>query len=69
MLVKHETAIILSRKHFTKEKLLEGINEIFNNKEKYLKNAQELAKKLPKPDGDKNAVKKIVKILEQKGLI
>ena len=69
MLVKHETAIILSRKHFKKEKLLEGINEIFNNKEKYLKNAQELVKKLPKPDGDKNAVKKIVKILEQKGLI
>jgi UDP:flavonoid glycosyltransferase YjiC (YdhE family) len=68
MLVKHGMAIILSRKYFKKEKLLQGINEILNNQDKYLKNAQDLAKKLPKPEGDKNAVKKIIEILEQKGL-
>ncbi|UCF12111.1 MAG: glycosyltransferase family 1 protein [Thermoplasmatales archaeon] len=69
MLVKHGMAIILSRKYFKKEKLLQGIDEIFNNQDKYLKNAQDLVKKLPKPEGDKNAVQKIIEILEQKGLI
>ena len=68
MLAKHGMAIILSRMYFQKEKLLQGINEIFNNQDKYLKNAQDLAKKLPKPEGDKNAVKKIIEILEQKRL-
>jgi len=68
MLAKHGMAIILSRKYFKKEKLLQGINEIFNNQDKYLKNARDLAEKLPKPEGDKNAVKKIIEILEQKGL-
>ena len=68
MLAKHGMAIILSRRHFKKEKLLQGINEIFNNQNKYLKNARDLAEKLPKPGGDKNAVKKIIEILEQKGL-
>lgn len=68
MLAKHGMAIVLSRKYFKKEKLLQGINEIFNNQDKYLKNARDLAEKLPKPEGDKNAVKLLIEILKQEGL-
>lgn len=68
MLAKHGMAIILSRKHFKKEELLHGIKEIFNNQDKYLKNAQNLAKKLPNPEGDKNAVNVLIKILKQESL-
>ena len=68
MLAKHGMAIILSRKYFKKEKLLQGINEIFNNQNKYLKNARDLAGKLPKPEGDKNAVKLLIEILKQERL-
>ena len=63
MLVKHGTAIIASRKYFKEENLLKDISMIFDNYDKYLKNAQKLSNILPKPQGDKNAVKIILKIL------
>jgi hypothetical protein len=68
MLVKHGMAIIESGKYFKKTNLLNHIKEIFDNYDTYLKNAQNLAKKLPKPEGDKNAALKIVEILKEKGL-
>ena len=37
-------------------------NEIFDNYDIYLKNAQALAYKLPKPQGDKNAARRIIEI-------
>lgn len=62
MLVKYGMAIIASRKYFKKKNLLNHIQEIFDNYDTYLKNAQNLAKKLPKPQGDINAARKIVEI-------
>jgi len=68
MLVKYGMGEILSRKYFKKEKLLQAINEIFNNYDKYLKNAHKLAEILPKPKGDKYAIKLLLEIIKQKGL-
>ncbi len=68
MLVRYGMGVILSRKHFKKEKLLQVIDEIFHNYDKYLKNAQKLAEILPKPRGDKNAVKLLLEIIKQEGL-
>jgi len=69
MLVKHGTAIIASRKYFKEKNLLKNISVIFDNYDKYLKNAQNLSTRLPKSQGDKNAVKILLKILEKEGLI
>jgi len=65
MLVKYGMAIIASRKYFKKKNLLNHIQEIFDNYDTYLKNAQNLAKRLPKPEGDKNAVRILIDILEK----
>lgn len=68
MLVKHGTARIESRKYFKEEVFLKAIEDVFNNYEIYLKNAKTLASKLPKPQGDTNAIRKIVEIIKQRGL-
>jgi UDP:flavonoid glycosyltransferase YjiC (YdhE family) len=68
MLMTHGMAIIASRKHFKEKNLLKNIKEIFDNYDIYLKNAQDLSKKLPKYNGYTVAARKIVEILEQKGL-
>jgi UDP:flavonoid glycosyltransferase YjiC (YdhE family) len=69
MLTRHGMAIIVSRKYFKEKDLFNSIGEIFDNYDNYLKNAQALASKLPKPEGDKNAANTIVEILKQKHLI
>jgi len=61
-LVRHGTAIRLSKKYFNEKKLLNAIQEIFDNYDKYLKNAKLLKKKLPEPKGAENATKKILEI-------
>ena len=61
-LVRHGMAIRLSKTFFKKDKLLNALNEIFNNYDIYLKNAQALTQKLPKPQGDKNAARRIIEI-------
>jgi len=53
---------MLSRKYFKEETLLKTINKIFDNYDFYLKNAQSLANKIPKPEGDKNAARRLVEI-------
>lgn len=58
-------ALTLSKTFFQEEKLLSAIKEIFDNYILYLKNGQALARMLPKPEGDKNAAKRIIEILEQ----
>jgi UDP:flavonoid glycosyltransferase YjiC (YdhE family) len=65
-IVGHGTGFMLSNKYFKQEKLLKAINEIFNNYDKFLKNSQNLAKILPKPEGDKKAAQKIMQILSEK---
>ena len=69
ILARYGMGIILSRKYFKKEKLLQVINEIFNDYDKYLKNARKLTKILPRPDGDKKAVKLLLEVIKQEGLI
>jgi len=64
-MIGHGVGQMLSRKYFTEKQLLSSINEIFEDYDIYLKNAQVLAKKLPKPEGDKNAARRLVEILEQ----
>jgi len=65
-LVRNKTAIRLSKKYFTEEKLINAINNIFENYEKYLLNAQRLKDKLQKPNGAENAAKIIYKIVNKK---
>jgi UDP:flavonoid glycosyltransferase YjiC (YdhE family) len=64
-LVRHESAIRISLKFFKEQDLLNAIEKIFSNYETYLHNAQNLVNKMPKPEGDKNAARRIVEILEQ----
>ena len=64
-LARHGFAHRLSKTFFKKEELLKAIDEIFNNYEIYLKNAEALTQKLPKPEGAKNAAKRIFEITKQ----
>jgi len=64
-MVGHGAGLMLSKKYFKEEALLKAINKIFDNYDFYLKNAQILAKKLPEPEGDTNAARRIVEILQQ----
>jgi len=64
-LVHNRVAIKLSKTFFKEKHILDAITEIFDNYDIYYKNAQNLAKKLPKPEGDKNAARRIVEILQQ----
>jgi len=54
-LKRHGAALKLSKTFFQKEKLLKAIDEILEKYDLYLKKAQNLAYKFPKPEGDKNA--------------
>ena len=56
MLVKKGMAKILSRKYFKEENLLSSIQEIFDHYNTFYENAQNLARKLSTPQGEKNAV-------------
>lgn len=49
-------------KYPPKKELLKRIEEIFENYEKYLNNAQTLAETLPAPHGDRNAAKRLLEI-------
>jgi UDP:flavonoid glycosyltransferase YjiC (YdhE family) len=62
------SAIRLSKKFFEEKDLLNAIEKIFSNYETYLHNAQNLANKLPKPEGAERAAQRIVEILEQNNL-
>jgi UDP:flavonoid glycosyltransferase YjiC (YdhE family) len=62
-MVGHGTGLMLSKKYFKEGDLVNTIQKIFDNYDIYLKNAQTLAQKLPKPKGEKNAARRIVEIL------
>ena len=64
-MVGHKVGLMLSKKYFKEKLLLKTINRIFDNYTYYYKNAQALAKKLPKPEGDRNAARRLVEILEE----
>jgi UDP:flavonoid glycosyltransferase YjiC (YdhE family) len=61
-LARHGGAIKVSKTFFKKENLLNAIEEIFENYSTYLKNAQNLANKSSKPEGDKKAAQRIFEI-------
>jgi UDP:flavonoid glycosyltransferase YjiC (YdhE family) len=62
-MVRYGNTIRLSKKYFTEKNLLSAIYKIFNNYNKYLKNAQLLKSKLPEPKGEENAAKRILEIV------
>jgi len=64
-MVGHKVGIMQSKKYYKEKNLLNAIEKIFDNYDIYYKNAQNLVKKLPKPEGDKNAARRIVEILQQ----
>ena len=64
-MVGHGTGIMLSKKYFKEKDFLDSINKIFDNYDIYSSNAQKLAKKLPKPEGDKKAIKRILEIVQK----
>jgi hypothetical protein len=64
-LARHGAALRLSKTFFKKEKLLKAIEDIFDNYDMYLKNAKDLAQKLPRSEGDKNAAHRILEITTQ----
>jgi UDP:flavonoid glycosyltransferase YjiC (YdhE family) len=64
-LARHGAAKKVSKTFFKKENLLNAIEEIFVNYEKYLENAQNLANNLSKPEGDKKATQRIIEIAKQ----
>ena len=64
-IVGHGCGFMLSKKYFSEKKLLNAINKIFKNYSEYLNNAKNLANKLPKADGDKNAAQRIQEIVKK----
>ena len=66
-MIGHGSGLMLSKKHFNPQSLLDSINKIFDNYSRFLNNAKMLAQKLPKPEGDKNAVKRILDIAKKLG--
>ena len=65
-LVRHKTAIRISKKRFAEKDLLKALDKIFTNYDTFLKNAQLLKEKLKEPKGAENAVKRILEIIENK---
>ncbi|MCX6667914.1 MAG: glycosyltransferase [Euryarchaeota archaeon] len=64
-LVRHGSAIRLSKRDFNEKKLLTAINKIFTNYDAFLKNAQSLKEKLQEPRGAENAAKRLLEIIEK----
>jgi len=64
ILKRKGVGIRISKKYFNGDKLLRELEKIFENYNKYLKNAEELKKHLKPANGDLNAAKRILKILE-----
>jgi len=48
---------------------LNAIEKIFNNYDTYLHNAQVLAQRLPMPNGDKNAARRILEIVTKQEMV
>jgi len=64
-MVGHGAGLMLSKKFYKKNDLLNAIDRIFENYDYYYDNAQKLAKNLPSPIGEKNAAIRIYQILNE----
>jgi len=69
MLVANGMAKFGSVRRFNEDGFLESVNDIFDNYDRYFRNAQELASILPEPRGDKNACEKLMFVLKKEGLL
>ncbi len=62
-LVRHGVGVMLPLRRLTPEKLAEAVERVAANYTRYLKAAKKLAARMPPPEGDKNAAKRILEIL------
>lgn len=67
-LVRHGSAKMLDKTRLSEKNILNAVNEIFNNYDKYLKNAQLLKRKMPPSIGAQNAAKRLLEIVQQVNL-
>ncbi len=67
-LLRRGVGLRLSKKFFKKEDLLNAIETIFSDYNKYLKNSQDLANSLTKQSGEKKAVKRIIDIVREQNI-
>jgi len=65
-IVKHGAGLRLSKKFFRQSDLLKAIETIFKNYDIYLKNAQNLSKKLTIVPGEEKATQRINEIIQEK---
>jgi len=63
VLIRRGVGFSLSKKFFDGNKLLRKLEKIFENYNRYLKNAEDLKRQLKPPNGDLNAAKRILEIL------
>ncbi len=63
-LERENMALILSNKYFNKTIFINSMKKIFENYDFYLSNAEKFSKKIPKVNGEKNAVELILKIIK-----
>ena len=61
-MVGHGAGLMMSKKYFNQQLLLDTIKKIFDNYDIFLNHANKLAQRLPNPEGDKNAAKRILEI-------
>lgn len=66
LLVRHRSALRLSKKNFSEKQLVTAINKIFDNYAEYLNNAHKLKEELQLPNGAENAAKIIFNIVTSK---
>ena len=62
-LVRHGSAIRLSKRNLTTKNLLTALDKIFTNYDPFLKNAQLLKAKLKEPKGAENTAKRLLEII------
>lgn len=65
-LVRHGTAIRLSKRNLSTKKLLLAVDKIFTNYDIFFNNAQILKKKLQEPKGAENAAKRLLEIVDKR---
>lgn len=62
-MVGHKTGLMISKRFFKDQTFINTIHTIFNNYIFYQKNSKKLKNILPKPQGEKNAAKRLVEII------
>jgi UDP:flavonoid glycosyltransferase YjiC (YdhE family) len=61
-LVRKGMVVRVSKRYFDEKKLMNAVEKVFDNYDKYLKNAQAVKDKLPLPNGAEKAARRILEI-------